>query len=44
MGERNVLVHQYTTVDLTRVAPPARQQYGDYVRSVARWLLDRSDS
>lgn len=44
---RNVLVHQYATVDLARVAaavPLAAEQYGEYVRGVARWLVERPES
>lgn len=42
VGLRNVLVHEYVTTDLGRVAAAAslaRSAYGDYVRTVAAWLL-----
>lgn len=41
VGMRNVLVHNYLTVDQERVAaavPPAVEQYGAYVRQVAAFL------
>lgn len=44
VGLRDILVHEYAAVDLAKVASSvslAREQYGDYVRSVARWLLER---
>jgi uncharacterized protein YutE (UPF0331/DUF86 family) len=40
-GMRNVLVHDYLDVDHGKVAaaiPFALEQYGQYVRHVARWL------
>jgi uncharacterized protein YutE (UPF0331/DUF86 family) len=40
-GLRNVLVHEYVAVDRERVAeavPLALDQYGEYVRQVARFL------
>jgi uncharacterized protein YutE (UPF0331/DUF86 family) len=40
-GLRNVLVHEYVAVDRERVAaavPVALEQYGEYVRQVARFL------
>jgi uncharacterized protein YutE (UPF0331/DUF86 family) len=45
VGMRNVLVHEYTSADLARVAgavPLASEQYGAYVRAVAQWLLAQS--
>lgn len=43
VGLRNVLTHEYATVDLELVAAavePARTDYRAYVVSVARWLRD----
>ncbi len=45
VGMRNVLIHEYVASDLTRVVaavPLARADYGEYVRSVARWVAARS--
>lgn len=45
-GMRNVLVHGYLEVDYGRVAaaiPLATEQYGEYVRQVARWLQERAE-
>jgi uncharacterized protein YutE (UPF0331/DUF86 family) len=47
VGMRNLLVHEYTSVDLARVAaavPIAVTQYGAYVRSVASWLISEQPS
>lgn len=44
VGLRNVLVHDYLEVDLQIVAdsiPLAKQQYGQYVKAVSRWLRER---
>jgi uncharacterized protein YutE (UPF0331/DUF86 family) len=44
-GLRNVLVHAYIKLDLALLVaavPLAAQQYGEYVRQVARWVADRS--
>ena len=44
-GLRNVLVHAYVDLDVTRLAdaaPLAAEQYGEYVRQVARWVADRN--
>ncbi|WP_158239437.1 DUF86 domain-containing protein [Brachybacterium sp. UMB0905] len=44
VGLRNVLTHEYMAVDLDALVsavPPAADQYGAYVRSVARWVSDR---
>lgn len=44
-GMRNVLVHDYLEVDHGKVSaaiPPALEQYGQYVRHVARWLRDHT--
>ena len=44
-GLRNVLVHAYVKLDVARLAdaaPLAAEQYGEYVRQVARWVADRS--
>ena len=44
-GLRNVLVHAYVDLDVTRLAdaaPLATEQYGEYVRQVARWVADRN--
>ncbi|WP_267489728.1 DUF86 domain-containing protein [Enemella dayhoffiae] len=41
VGMRNVLIHEYVNVDLALVSkaiPLARDQYGQYVRSVAEWV------
>jgi uncharacterized protein YutE (UPF0331/DUF86 family) len=43
---RNLLVHQYTDIDLALVAaavPLAREQYGEYARAVARWLVEHAE-
>ena len=43
-GLRNVLVHAYLDLDVDRLVaavPLAVEQYGEYVRQVARWLADR---
>jgi len=43
-GLRNVLVHAYVDLDLARLVaavPLATEQYGEYVRQVARWVADR---
>lgn len=45
-GLRNVLVHAYVDLDLSRLVaavPLAAEEYGEYVRQVARWLADRPD-
>jgi uncharacterized protein YutE (UPF0331/DUF86 family) len=44
-GLRNVLVHAYIKLDVARLVaavPLATEQYGEYVRQVARWVADRS--
>lgn len=46
VGMRNVLVHNYLAVDQERVAdavPLAVEQYGEYVRQVARFLQGHAD-
>ena len=43
-GLRNVLVHAYLDLDVARLVaavPLATEQYGEYVRQVARWVADR---
>jgi len=38
-------VHAYVDLDVTRLAdaaPLATEQYGEYVRQVARWVADRN--
>lgn len=43
-GLRNVLIHEYTAIDLDRVArsvPAARDGYRRYVSEVARFLSER---
>ena len=45
-GLRNVLVHAYLDLDVARLVaavPLATEQYGEYVRQVARWLTDRAE-
>jgi uncharacterized protein YutE (UPF0331/DUF86 family) len=45
-GLRNVLVHAYVDLDLARLVtavPLAVEQYGEYVRQVARWVADRTE-
>ena len=45
-GLRNVLVHAYLDLDVARLVaavPLAVDQYGEYVRQVARWLTDRAE-
>ncbi|WP_353057961.1 HepT-like ribonuclease domain-containing protein [Propionimicrobium sp. PCR01-08-3] len=42
MGLRNILVHQYTDIDLAQVAaavPLALRDYGEYIRQVSRKLI-----
>ncbi|NNG19205.1 DUF86 domain-containing protein [Naumannella sp. ID2617S] len=44
VGMRNVLIHEYVNVDLALVSkaiPLARDQYGQYVRSVAEWVANK---
>jgi uncharacterized protein YutE (UPF0331/DUF86 family) len=44
-GLRNVLVHAYVDLDVERLVaavPLAAEQYGAYVREVARWVADRA--
>ncbi len=44
-GLRNVLVHAYVDLDVERLVaavPLAAEQYGEYVREVARWVADRA--
>jgi len=44
-GLRNVLVHAYVDLDVGRLVaavPLAAEQYGEYVRQVARWVADRN--
>ena len=44
-GLRNVLVHAYVDLDvglLVAAVPLATEQYGEYVRQVARWVGDRN--
>lgn len=44
VGLRNILAHEYGSVDLDVVAgslPTARQAYGEYVSQVRRYLLDQ---
>jgi uncharacterized protein YutE (UPF0331/DUF86 family) len=46
VGLRNVLVHAYLNLDrdiLVAAVPQAREQYGAYVRQVARWLQSQDD-
>lgn len=45
-GLRNVLVHAYLELDVSQLVaavPLAVEQYGEYVRQVARWLTDRAE-
>lgn len=45
IGLRNILVHEYLRVDLSRVAaaiPLAREHYAQYVHTMAAWVLERS--
>lgn len=44
VGMRNLLVHEYATIDLDRVVaavPEAVVDVGDYVQAVARWLTEQ---
>jgi uncharacterized protein YutE (UPF0331/DUF86 family) len=44
-GLRNVLVQAYVDLDVRRLVaavPLAADQYGEYVRQVARWVGDRT--
>jgi uncharacterized protein YutE (UPF0331/DUF86 family) len=46
-GLRDVVVHQYLDVDLGVLAAAtgrALEDYGDYVRAVARWFRDRQET
>lgn len=46
VGTRNVLVHEYLTIDYARVAEAALRapvDYGDYIREVAAFLLRREE-
>jgi len=43
---RNVLVHEYGDIDLSRVAeaiPPAVTTFAAYAKGVARFLVERID-
>lgn len=45
VGLRNVLIHEYVALNLSRVAaavPLTRSGYGEYVRTVAGWLRSAS--
>ncbi len=45
-GLRNILVHAYLDLDVDRfvaAVPLAIDQYGEYIRQVARWLRERAD-
>jgi uncharacterized protein YutE (UPF0331/DUF86 family) len=45
-GLRNILVHAYVDLDvrlLVAAVPLAAEQYGEYVRQVARWVADRTE-
>ncbi|MGH3720103.1 MAG: DUF86 domain-containing protein [Pseudonocardiaceae bacterium] len=45
VGMRNVLVHDYLEIDhgmVSAAVPLAQEQYGEYVRRVARWLRDHT--
>jgi uncharacterized protein YutE (UPF0331/DUF86 family) len=45
-GLRNVLVHAYVDLDVARLVaavPLATEQFGEYVRQVARWVADRAE-
>jgi uncharacterized protein YutE (UPF0331/DUF86 family) len=45
-GLRNVLVHAYLDLDVQRLVaavPLAAEEYGEYVRQVARWVADRAE-
>jgi uncharacterized protein YutE (UPF0331/DUF86 family) len=45
-GLRDVLVHAYLDLDVARLVaavPLATEQYGEYVRQVARWVTDRAE-
>lgn len=44
-GMRNALVHDYREIDHSKVSaaiPLAVEQYGTYVRQIARWLRDHA--
>ena len=44
-GLRNAFVHAYVDLDVGRLVaavPLAAEQYGEYVRQVARWVADRN--
>jgi uncharacterized protein YutE (UPF0331/DUF86 family) len=46
-GLRNILIHVYLELDLDKFVaaiPLAIDQYGEYVRKVARWLQQRAES
>ncbi len=45
VGLRNILVHMYADIDTALIAESAQefeQTFSDYVRAVARWVLDRT--
>ena len=45
-GLRNILVHAYLDLDVERLVaavPLATDQYGEYVRQVARWVAHRAE-
>ena len=45
-GLRNILVHAYLDLDVDRLVvavPLATDQYGEYVRQVARWVAHRAE-
>lgn len=45
VGLRNILVHMYADIDTALIAGLAQefeQTFSDYVRAVARWVLDRT--
>lgn len=46
-GLRNVLVHEYLETDYALVAdavPLALEEFGDYIRQVARWAREQADA
>ncbi len=45
-GLRNILVHAYLDLDVARLVaavPLAVDEYGEYIRQVARWLAERTE-
>lgn len=47
VGLRNILVHGYLDLDMTRMAaavPPAMRRYAAYIEQTARWVQGQSEA